>query len=40
LGYDVKDNYERMYAQAIERLLAYAGGKPIEVVNPEAAGKQ
>jgi len=40
LGYDVEDNYERMYAQAIERLLAYAGGKPIEVVNPEAAGKR
>jgi len=40
LGYDEKDNYERMYAQAVERLLAYAGGKPIEVVNPEAAGKR
>ena len=40
LGYDEKDNYERMYSQAVERLLAYAGGKPIEVVNPEAAGKR
>ena len=40
LGYDERDNYERMYAQAVERLLAYAGGKPIEVMNPEAVGRK
>jgi D-3-phosphoglycerate dehydrogenase len=40
LGYDEHDNYERMYAQAVERLLAYAGGKPIEVMNPEAVGRK
>ena len=40
LGYDEHGNYERMYAQAVERLLAYAGGKPIEVMNPEAVGRK
>jgi D-3-phosphoglycerate dehydrogenase len=40
LGYDEKDNYERMYAGAVDRLLAYAGGKPIDVLNPEAMGRR
>mgnify|MGYP003580198842 FL=1 len=37
LGYCETDNYEQIYGNAIEQLLAYAAGKPINVVNPEAA---
>jgi len=40
LGYDEKDNYERMYARSVDQLLAFAAGKPIDVVNPDAAGKR
>jgi len=40
LGYAERSNYERMYARAVEQLLAYAEGKPINVVNPEALGKR
>jgi D-3-phosphoglycerate dehydrogenase len=40
LGYDEQDNYERMYAGAVDRLLAYAGGKPIDVLNPDAMGRR
>jgi len=36
LGYCERDNYEQIYGNAIEQLLAYAAGKPINVVNPEA----
>jgi D-3-phosphoglycerate dehydrogenase len=40
LGYCEVDNYQQIYANAIEQLLAYAAGKPINVVNPEALGKR
>ena len=40
LGYCERDQYEGMYEGAVNRLLAYAAGKPIDVVNPEAAGKR
>ena len=40
LGYCEKDQYEAMYAGAVDRLLAYASGKPIQVVNPEALAKR
>ena len=40
LGYCEKEQYEDMYAGAVKRLLAFAGGKPIDVVNPEAVGKR
>jgi len=29
-----------MYARAVEQLLAYAEGKPINVINPDATGKR
>ena len=32
--------YEGIYGGAVNRLLAYAAGKPIDVVNPGAAGKR
>ena len=40
LGYCERDQYEDMYAGAVKRLLAWAAGKPIDVVNPDAARKR
>ena len=40
LGYAERGSYESMYATAIEQLLAFAAGKPVDVVNPEAVGKK
>jgi D-3-phosphoglycerate dehydrogenase len=40
LGYVESDSYESYYDAAVEQILAYAGGKPISVVNPEALGKK
>jgi D-3-phosphoglycerate dehydrogenase len=40
LGYVESDSYESYYDTAVDQILAYAGGKPISVVNPEALGKR
>jgi len=40
LGYVERDTYESYYGTAVDQILAYASGKPINVVNPEAAGKK
>jgi D-3-phosphoglycerate dehydrogenase len=40
LGYSEKGSYESIYEGGVEQLLAYAAGKPINVLNPEAAGKK
>ncbi len=40
LGYGEKGSYEAIYAGGVEQLLAYAAGKPINVLNAEAAGKK
>ena len=40
LGYCEQEQYEAMYAGAVNRLLAWAAGKPVDVVNPEAVGKR
>lgn len=40
LGYAERSSYESMYATAIEQLLAFADGKPVDVLNPEAIGKK
>ncbi len=40
LGYAEKGSYEEIYAGGVEQLLAFAAGKPINVQNPEAAGKK
>ena len=40
LGYAERSSYEGMYAVAIEQLLAFASGKPIDVISPEAVGKR
>ena len=36
LGYNVRELYEALYGHAIENILAFASGKPINVINPEA----
>ncbi len=40
LGYCEREQYEDMYAGAVNRLLAWAAGKPIDVVNPEAVTRK
>jgi D-3-phosphoglycerate dehydrogenase len=40
LGYVERDAYESQFSSSFEQVLAFAGGKPINVMNPEAiAGK-
>ena len=39
LGYSEKSSYEAVYAGGVDQLLAYAAGKPINVLNPEVAAK-
>jgi D-3-phosphoglycerate dehydrogenase len=39
LGYVVGSKYESYYTAMIDNLLAYAEGKPVNLVNPEAIGK-
>jgi D-3-phosphoglycerate dehydrogenase len=36
LGYAERGGYESLYTGAVDQLLAYAEGKPINVLNPEA----
>jgi D-3-phosphoglycerate dehydrogenase len=36
LGYAERDGYEGLYNLAVDQLLAFAAGKPINVANPEA----
>ena len=36
LGYAESQSYEAMYAVAVEQLLSFAEGKPINVMNPDA----
>ena len=40
LGYVEARTYESYFGTAIEQILAFAAGKPINVVNPEALGKR
>jgi D-3-phosphoglycerate dehydrogenase len=40
LGYVEHDSYEAYYDNAVEQIVAYAEGKPINVVNPAALGKK
>ncbi|MET0851586.1 MAG: NAD(P)-dependent oxidoreductase, partial [Candidatus Rokuibacteriota bacterium] len=40
LGYAEKEGYEGIYAGGVERLLAWAAGTPIDVINPEALERQ
>jgi D-3-phosphoglycerate dehydrogenase len=40
LGYVERENYEIYYGIVIDQILAYAGGDPINLLNPEALGKK
>ena len=40
LGYAERDSYEALYTLAVDQLLAFAAGQPINVANPEAVGKR
>ncbi|MGZ5115565.1 MAG: D-2-hydroxyacid dehydrogenase family protein [Burkholderiales bacterium] len=40
LGYAVHEKYENFYRTAVDNLLAFASGKPINVYNPEALGNR
>jgi D-3-phosphoglycerate dehydrogenase len=40
LGYAERDSYEALYTVAVDQLLAFAEGKPINMVNPAAVGKR
>ena len=39
LGYVEVDNHERAFRVIFDQILAFAAGKPINVVNPESAGR-
>ena len=38
IGYVTRDEYELQFADVFEQIAAYAAGKPINVVNPDALG--
>ena len=38
LGYVERGGYERIFTAAFEQILAFAAGKPINVINPQALG--
>lgn len=40
LGYAVTSTFEGMYGAAIDSLLGYAAGKPVNVLNPEVLGSR
>jgi hypothetical protein len=35
-----RENYELYYGLVVDQILAYAGGSPINVLNPAAIGKK
>ena len=39
LGYVARENYEAYYGAAIDQIVAFAQGKPINVANPEVLKK-
>ncbi len=39
LGYAERSGYETLYNVAVDQLLAFAEGQPINVANPEAVGE-
>lgn len=40
LGYAERGSYETLYALAVDQLLAFAAGHPMNVANPEALGQR
>jgi D-3-phosphoglycerate dehydrogenase len=39
LGYVDRDTYEKYYGAAVDSIVAFAGGKPINILNPEVLKK-
>jgi len=39
LGYVDRDTYEKYYGAAVDMVLAFADGKPVNVLNPEVLKK-
>jgi D-3-phosphoglycerate dehydrogenase len=35
LGYVERDGYERIFSVVFDQILAFAAGKPVNVINPE-----
>lgn len=40
IGYVERETYERYFTPVVELILAYAEGRPLHVVNPEALGRR
>ena len=40
IGYVERDGYEAQFSSSFDQIVAYAAGKPINVINPEAVGKR
>ena len=40
LGYAERGSYAALYSVAVDQLLAFAAGTPINIANPEAVGKR
>jgi D-3-phosphoglycerate dehydrogenase len=40
IGYVTREEYELQFADIFDQILAYAAGKPINVVNPAALAVQ
>ena len=40
LGYVERDGYERIFSAIFDQILAFAAGKPVNVINPEALQKR
>lgn len=40
IGYVTRDEYEVQFADIFDQIVAFADGKPINVINPEAVGKR
>jgi D-3-phosphoglycerate dehydrogenase / 2-oxoglutarate reductase len=40
LGYVAIDGYERIFSRVFDQILAFADGKPFNVINPEALQRQ
>ena len=40
LGYVTRDSYESYFGAIVDQILAYAAGKPINVINPQAMEKR
>jgi D-3-phosphoglycerate dehydrogenase / 2-oxoglutarate reductase len=39
IGYVERDGYESQFSSSFDQVLAFAQGKPINVINPEALKK-